>query len=165
MISRLRPLGIAISFEERTYRLGEPIDLTIKLTPRRDCEVREGRIDLMVEGRWASTVTYEKPTYVKVPRGMGSRMGGPSMGLEQVGTETKEMVKNRKETSAHGSAVFLENSMLKSGRPYQYSVRLEIRLQPPAYPTDAKIKWWLQTEIDVADARDTKRRNKVSIAV
>ena len=67
MISRLRPLDVAISFEERTYRLGEPIDLTIELMPHRDCDVREGRIDLMVEERWfeRSTVSMEKPIIVQ----------------------------------------------------------------------------------------------------
>ena len=43
MISRLRPLEIELSFEDRTYRLGDSIDLEVALSPRRDCLVREGR--------------------------------------------------------------------------------------------------------------------------
>ena len=161
MISRLRPLDVAISFEERAYRLGELIDLTIELMPHRDCHVREGRIDLMVEERWKEqyTLSMEKPVIVQPPRGIGPPV--------QVGTETvtKDVNKDHKETSVHSSARFLENARLESGTPYQHSVRFEIQPEPPGHATDAKIKWWLQTVIDIASARDIKPRNRVSIAV
>ena len=91
MVSRLRPLDLAISFEERTYELGETIDLTFELTPHRDCHIREGRVDLMVEERWTekSTFTVEVPIMQRSSTGMS----GTAM---QVGTttETKEIVKN-----------------------------------------------------------------------
>ena len=86
MVSRLRPLDLEILFRERTYRLGEPIDLTVELSPRRDCDVREGRIDLMVEEQWTdrSIVSYEKPVVQTGPRG----------GVRVIGTtpETREIV-------------------------------------------------------------------------
>ena len=112
----------------------------------------------MVEERWfeRSTVSMEKPIIVR-------GLAGPV----QHGTETvtKEVKRDHKVTWVHSSAVFLEDARLESGTPYQHSVRLEIQPEPPGHATDAKIKWWLQTVIDVASARDIKPRNRVSIAV
>ena len=84
MISRLRPLDLAISFKERTYGLGERIDLTIEMTPHRDCHVREGRVDLMVEARWTetSTLTVEMPIMQRASSGFGGSVG-------QIGTTTE----------------------------------------------------------------------------
>ena len=163
MISRLRPMDVAISFRERTYRISEAIDLTIELTPHRDCHVREGHVDLMVEERWTerSTISYEKPVYTT---SSGIR-GGAS--IKEIGTttETKQVVVNHKETSAHSSVAFLESVRLVSGTPARYNIRLEIQPEPPSHTVDAKLKWWLQTVVDVVGARDIKPRSKVSIAV
>ena len=97
MISRLRPLELTTSFQERTYRLGETIDLAIKLTPRIDCEIREGRVDLVVEERWTerSMMTYEKP----ILQTSGGARGGVTM--QQIGTETvtKEIVRNTRKST------------------------------------------------------------------
>ena len=161
MISRLRPLDLTISFEERTYGVGETIDLTIDLMPHRDCQIREGRVDLMLEERWTerSTVTVEVPLVHRNPASMASGI--------QVGstTEIKEVVTRHKESSVRSRVVFLESVRLVSGRTARYSVRLEIQPDPPSGPHDAKRKWWLQTVIDVAGARDIKPRHKVTIAV
>ena len=163
MISRLRPMDVAISFRERAYRMGESIDLTIELTPHRDCQVREGRVDLMVEERWTerTTLTTEKPVYAS--------SGGPrgSASVKQIGTTTeiKQVVVNNKETSAHSSIVLLESVRFASGTPVLYNVRLEIQPEPPSHTVDIKLKWWLQAVVDVVGARDIKSRSKVSIAV
>ena len=57
MLSRLRPLGVAVIFEDRTYKLGETVDLTLELSPRRDIEVREGRVDLVCDTRDTKVVS------------------------------------------------------------------------------------------------------------
>ena len=159
MISRLRPLDVEISFPERTYRLGEPIDLTVELTPRRDCDVREGRIDLMVEEQWTerSTVTYEKPVVQTGLRGQVRVIGST--------TETRELVREHKEKYAHSSAAFLEAARLDAGKSARYRITLQIQPEPPARAKEARVRWWLQTVIDVAGARDIRARTKVVIAV
>jgi len=156
-------MDVAISFRERTYGVGDTIDLTIELRPHRDCHVREGRVDLMVEEQWTerSTLTTEKPVFASTggARGVGN--------VKQIGTttQTKIVEVNHKETSAHSSITFLENERLASGSPASYSVRLEIQSEPPSHTVDVKLKWWLQTVVDVVGARDIKPRSKVSIAV
>ena len=159
MVSRLRPLDLEISFRERTYRLGEPIDLTVELSPRRDCDVREGRIDLMVEEQWTehSTVSYEKPVVQTGLRGEVRVIGTT--------TETRQIVREHKEQYAHSSEALLEATRLKGGRSKAYRVRLQIQGEPPARASQAKVRWWLQTVIDVAGARDVRARKKIDISV
>ena len=167
MISRLRPLDIELSFEDRTYRLGDPIDLEIELSPRRDCLVREGRVDLVVEARWTerSTRTVETPIYLNT--GTGGSVHGTRGGYRmQIGTEvkTEDTVRNFKETSTHASVGFLQDASLRSGRPSRHRLRLQIATDDP--PTlEAKTRWWLQVVIDVAGARDIKPRRKINIFV
>ena len=132
MISRLRPLDLAISFAERTYGIGETIDLTIDLTPHRDCLIREGRVDLMVEEKWTerSTVTIEIPHTHQSAGGAAESWSGQ----RGTTTETREVATDHKETSVHGSVVFVESVRFVSGRPDQYRIRLEIQQEPPPNP-------------------------------
>ena len=51
VISRLRPLGVNLDFGDQSYMLGGTIDISVELNPRRDVEVREGRVDLVCEVR------------------------------------------------------------------------------------------------------------------
>ena len=160
MISRLRPIHVSVSFEDRPYKLGESIGLTIEMTPSRDCHVREGRIDLVLEEQWTerSTVTHAEPGL------LGSR--GLNTGVtRQVGTTTvtRQITKDHKEKSVHSGAVFLEDAGLQSGEPARHNVRLQIQPGAPPHSGEAKARWWLQTVIDVAGARDIKPRHKVVI--
>ena len=162
MISRLRPIDVSISFDDREYRLGETIDVTIEMTPNRECRVREGHVDLILEERWTerSTLTIEKPVFSS---GGGALRYGPP---QQVGTttETREISKDHKETSVHGSTVFLDNAQLKPGWPSRHHVTVQIQPEAPAHAGESKTRWWLQTVIDVAGARDIKPRHKVKIS-
>ena len=60
MLSRLLPLGIKVNFEDRPYKLGETINLTLELSPRLEIEVREGRVDLVCDMRYTQVVTVMK---------------------------------------------------------------------------------------------------------
>ena len=161
MISRLRPIDVSVSFDDRDCKLGESIDVTVQMKPNRDCHVREGRIDLMVEERWTerSTLTVDIPIIQSVSSGFGGS-------AQQMGTTTeiRQVVKDHKETSPNSSVVFLEAAHLSSGRRVEHRVRLEVRTDTPTRTGDAKVKWWLQTVLDVAGARDIKPRQKVKIS-
>ena len=161
MISRLRPIDVTTSFEDRSYKLGEVIDVTIDMTPNRDCLAREGRVDLVLEEQWkeTSTLSYEKPIFQTVSTGRSAT-------VQQVGstTETKQVTKDYKESSVSSRAVFLEDARLRSGKAARHSVRLQIQPQVPPHTGEAKIKWWVQTVIDVAGARDIKPRQRVTVS-
>ena len=124
VISRLRPLGVKLDFGDRSYKLGETINITVELNPRGDVEVREGRVDLVCEVRWREIST------VKV---VASRGGMPKLGGYAPPTAwvTKQVTKDRKETYVHSSVVFLTNTQLHSGAPGRYNTRLDIQPEPP----------------------------------
>ena len=46
-----RPMEIRINFEERSYKLGATIDLTVKVDPAREVRVRGGTLEWILEER------------------------------------------------------------------------------------------------------------------
>ena len=54
MLSRLRPLKMAVSAEERSYLRGETVDIRVEIKANRDTEVREGRLDLVCKERYTT---------------------------------------------------------------------------------------------------------------
>ena len=158
MISRLRPIDVSVSFDDRDYKLGESIDATIDMKPNRDCLVREGRVDIVLEERWTEEYTFsdEQPIISATA----------DSGAGQAGTETitKEVKKKHRETSIYGMVTFLQDEELTSGREVTRKVRVNIKPDRPAHAREGATSWWLQTVIDVAGARDVKPRHKVKIS-
>ena len=157
VISRLfRPLGVKLDFGDRSYNLGEPINITVELNPRDDVEVREGRVDLVCEVRWTEIST------VKVMAHQGGARSGHSPSPAWL---TKQVSKSRKVTYVHSTVVFLTNTQLHSGAPGRYNTRLDIQPEPPEHAAEGTVKWQLVTAIDLAGARDFTRKRKVQVTV
>ena len=160
MLSRLFPLGVKVSFEDRVYKLGETIDLTVELSPKRDMEVREGRVDLVCEEHWTEFST------VMVPVSRASRGEAASASGGRVLPEAripKQVHEEHRESYVHSSVVFLEDTRLASGRTGSHNARLEIQPEPPPHALDGKVRWRLVTTTDVAGARDIKARRLVKV--
>ena len=153
MLSRLFPLGVRVSFEDRAYKLGEMINLTVEVSPRRDIEVREGRVELIREEVWREVVTALTPA----KRGYAPVMSGHPPSVLQRRTKTT------REALVHSSVVFLENTQLASGTTRSYDARLEIEKEPPPHAGEGKVSWRLVTTTDVAGARDIKARRLVKV--
>ena len=49
------PVEVRVSFDGRPYTLGERIHVGVELSPRRDVDVAEVRVDLVCEETWAET--------------------------------------------------------------------------------------------------------------
>ncbi len=157
MLSRLFPLGVKISFEDRVYKLGETIDLTVELSPKRDMEVRGGRVDLVCEEHW----TVRSTVMVPVSRRGGGHLAPGAVHAPRI---PKQVHKEYRETFVHSSVVFLEDARLASGRTSRYNARLEIQPEPPPHAREGKVRWRLVTTTDVAGARDIKARRPVKVA-
>ena len=159
MLSRLRPLELTVSHVDRTYGSGESIEITVEGSARRDCYVRQGRVELGVDARWTdrSTRTVEIPIYQRA--GTGSH-------VQQAGTRTevKETVVKHRENGVQGSVVFLEDVRLTSGEPFRRSVELRVPAKQ-SFPAVANVTWTLRTVVRVAGARDVRRRSKVNVRV
>ena len=164
MVTRLRPLDVNLAFEDRLYKLGETIDLYLDLTARRELEVREGRVDLVCEERWAERFTVMAKVVTPLGTGGGVMSGGGSV---RVITQTvpRQVYKEHKETYVHSSVVFLQDIRLDPAGTGRYDARLEIQPEPPPHADGANLRWSLVATIDVAGARDIKTRRKVKVTL
>ncbi len=153
MLGRLFPLGVKVTFEDRAYKLGEAIILTVELRPRRDIEVREGRVDLIREEVWREVFTVMMP----VKRGYAPAMSGQPPSVSQQRTKTS------REAYVHSSILFLEDTQLASGRTCSYDARLEIGSEAPPHARDGKVTWRLVTTANIPGARDIKARRLVRV--
>ncbi len=52
MVSRLRPIDISITFEDRAYQLGETIRVDVEVTPHMDVTVREAHMEIVCLARY-----------------------------------------------------------------------------------------------------------------
>ena len=174
MVYRLRPLDLEFDFDDRPYRLGDTIKLTVGMNPKADVQIREARVDLVCQERYSekSTMSMEVPIIGQVSGGRGSSS------VIQMGTETvtKQVNKEQKETHVHSSVVFDSDSELSSQRPRRVDVDLEIEPVPPPHAADAKalvkdpsrswsFAWTLVAEVNVVRGRNPKKQRKVQITL
>ncbi len=181
MVYRLKPLELSLDFEDRTYKLGDTISVRVELVPNRNVDVREVRVDLMLDERFSHTSgsSMEMPVYQSTPSiGGMSGMGGGGSASRQIGT-TKLSVdagKDRRTTRVHSSAAFLQDTRLTPGMPNVHDTRLEIDPTPPEHLDEAKalvsdagsswsFKWTLVATVDVVRGRNPKRQRVVKTAL
>ena len=163
MVTRLRPLEVSMSFEDRSYKLGETIDITLELSARRDVMVNEGRVDIICQENYQQTFTVP----VTKPAAPDSRgQGSPAITI----TGSKQVTQNRSESYSHGCNVFVSEARLRSGASSRHSVRLKTSQEPPLHMSDPtvtklEVKWTLVATFDVAQARDVTERQPVRIAL
>ena len=167
MLTRVFPLNVKVSFEDRPYKLGETINLTMELSPRRDMEVREGRVDLVCEEHWTESSTLMVPDRRSYggAAGIGGAAGFRGAGAAYVPPPMvpKQATEEHRETYVHSSVVFLENAQLRSGVAARYNPRLDIDTEPPPHADKATLSWRLKTTVDVAGARDITARRPVKV--
>ena len=156
MLYRLRPLDVKLDFENRSYNLGETIDLTVELTPNGDVQVREGRVDLVCEEHYVEDFT--------VQGGDIYSARGVSRGVRRSDVSFARRVhKEHTESYVHNSVVFLENARLSSGTTGTHKVRLEIPTELPRRRAAGTVKWRLRTAVNVVRGRDVKRQRAVKV--
>ena len=160
MVFRLRPLDIKLEFDDRSYKLGDTIDVNVALEPHGDVDVREGRLDLVCEERYTETYSVMVPVKWTTTRHAG-QVSVPKQG-----------VKERKESYVHSSVVFLEDTRLRSGRTARHRAALRIEPVPPTHLDEAKalvrdagsawsFKWTVVASVNVVRGRDPRSQRKV----
>ena len=153
MVSRFFPLGINIAFEQRPYKLGETIHLTVKLVPRRDIRVREVRVDLVCEIRRIKVPTVQ----VRRPLPSGLPVAIPTSSAHRRVSETYT------DAYVQGSAVFLQGGRLLSGRTSRHNVGLKIQPELPTRQSEG-MRWRLVTTAEVVGGRHITARRTVNVA-
>ena len=166
MVTRLRPLEVTMVFEDRSYKLGEPIDIDLELKATRDVVIGVGRIDLMCRENYKQTTTV---TYMEnyARRNFGwKKLSKPYVAF----TDNKKITRTRNETYSHSGALFLTDTRLRSGATSKHSVRLEIGLERTENMSDSSVTegeapWELVATFDLALARDFTKRQTARIDV
>ena len=150
------PLRIGMDFQDRPYVLGETIDLTIELKARRSVQVREARVELMCEHRYAESYTRMIP--VRHPGAPLMRGAPPPMTMVP-----KREVIERVESHVHGSVVLLKDGRLDSGQTVRHDVKLEIRPEPLPQTGSGVLIWTLVTTVDISGGRDVAESRRVTV--
>ena len=154
MVSRLRPLEVTLDVDNRGYKLGDSVPITVGLTAARDVEIREGRVELVCEETYAETFTVTGPTIYA--------SSGRSAPRAQV---PRTVTKQHKETYVHSDVVFLSDTRLNAGDSEKYRTHLEIQDEPPPHASSGSVKWTLVVVIDVARARDVTKRKALKVTL
>ena len=161
MLTRLFPLGVKVSFEGRVYKPGETINLTVELSPKRDMEVREGRVDLVGEEHWtesSSVMVPDRRAIKEQARLFSTTYVGRPPAVTMI---PKQVTTSHRDSFVHRRVVFLENAQLRSGVAAVYNLRLDIDSELPLHAD--KASWRLKTTVDVAGARDITARRLVKV--
>ena len=132
MVYKLKPLELSFDFDDRQYELGDTVQIRVELLPNTDVRLREARVDLICEERFARA----QATISVGAGGPGAAQGGnvftstdyvpPSSSVGQYG-----------ESYVHSSTSFLKNTALPYGTPSAYEIRLRIQPVPPKHLKEA----------------------------
>lgn len=151
------PLEVSSDFEDRTYKPGEAIRLTVDLAVRREVEVKEARVELVCDERYvesyASVQALEPPAGLISPR----RKGPPTMLVP------KRQVTEIQKTYVHSSAVFLKDKQLGQNARPQHKVSLEIERKPLSGAVASRVTWTLLTTVETDEGPFTSDSRKVAI--
>ena len=106
MVYKLKPLELSFDFDDRQYELGDTVQIRVELLPNTDVRLREARVDLICEERFARA----QATISVGAGGPGAAQGGnvftstdyvpPSSSVGQYG-----------ESYVHSSTSFLKNTL------------------------------------------------------
>lgn len=159
-MSWLRPLDVTVTFEDRTYKLGESIQVTVELSARDSVQVRAGTIALICDERWVDMWTVQ----VSAHRWGRVSDSGISRGLPRA-TITKRGSQVNHDRFYPSSARLLGNERLSPGEPYRYDATLDIPPEGPPHAYDATVTWQLAATFDVARARDVTEIRPVTVVL
>ena len=157
-LSRLYPLDMSLTFDNRPYSLGDAIHVLVELTPRRDVSIREARLDLVCEEDFILSYTVMSP-------------GRPSMTSHRNPGEVfvnppllrRRVKKEEKDTFVHSSVPLLGNGVLRRDAAVQVEADLDINSQAPPRVSVASIEWRLEGVVNVVMARDVRVQYGVKI--
>ena len=169
MVYKLKPLELALEFEDRIYELGDTIDIELSLAPNGDVEVREGRVDLLCEEVYSTS----QAGIVGIT---GDAMQGGNVFKSTDYVPMSSWVSQRTDSYVHSGVVFLTDTTLRPGSSGTYSAKLQIQSQPPKHLDEARdlhrdaesswsFKWRLMASVDIVRGRNPKRQRTVKVSL
>ena len=156
----MRPLEVSLTFDDRPYRLGGLMPVTVDLSARRDVTIRAGWVDLVCHEEWTANFVIDAPTSSR-PMIVGG--GGLPATVMPTPTAPRRVSEERKQSYVHSRLVFLEPLRLPEGSNVTYNPRLQIVTDPPDHIAVSTVTWKLALVIDVACALDIHRSCPVQV--
>ena len=146
--------------EERPFRLGGLIPVTVDLRARRDVALRAGWVDLVCHEEWMANFVIDAPTSFR-PMIVGG--GGLPATVMPTPTAPRRVSEEMKQTYVHSRLVFLDGLQLPEGSNVTYNPRLEIAPDPPDHVAVSTVTWKLALVIDLPHALDVHRARPVEV--
>lgn len=163
MVSRLRPVDIAISFDDRTYQLGETIRIDVVVTPKVDVTVREARVELVCLARY--TEIGKRQQFAGIARGdTGFHVQEP------FGSDLTSDTREAESAFSYPGPTFMKELILSTGSPNRHRLKLDVPSELPESVSGfgprsrAKTEWSIRVSMDVASARDVSESAPVNIS-
>lgn len=163
MVSRLRPIGIAITFEDRAYQLGETIRVGVEVTPQTDVTIREARGYIVCLARY--TEIGKRQQFAGIARG---DTGVPVP--ESFGSDLTADTRESQSEFTYPGPTFMKELRLSAGTPNRHRVSLDVPSELPEIVAGfgprsrAKTEWSIHVSMDVAGARDVSESAPVNIS-
>lgn len=159
LIGRFRPLTINSEFALRSYNLGDDIDLTVQLETKRDLQLREGRVDLECEERYAET--YMRMHETRHSPGFITTRGRPQIEAPA----PKREVLQFSNLFVHSSVVFLENTDIHSKSLNTFKFRLDIQREWPPHANAGTVTWFIVTKVRDVSGREFINKREIEITL
>ena len=153
------PMRVVMEFEGRVYRLGGAIELTVHLSPARDVHILRGRVDLVLEERYAETFTR-----MEAPRAAAGLISTKARPISTIMVPKRE-VREHIDTSVHSSTMFLEDSHLDRDKTHTFEATLNIQPVPPTHGRGGTLTWTLVTTIETPGGRDIAESLEVAVTL
>lgn len=171
MFFKPRTVPISLKFEDRTYKLGDTIEVVVELKPTHKVEVRGGMVELVLEEKFTKTETV---------RTMG--MGGSASMQGGVVTRSNDYLAatptttSKIEKSVRSTGSLVGTTVIDAGQSYSYTVKVPIGISEPKHLQDAKeleqdstqswsFTWKLVATVDVPRGKDAKAEAVVKVRV
>ena len=160
MVYRGDSMKFSLTFEDRSYKFGETVDLAV-FGPTSDATIRSARIDLVCEQKYSN--------WEGVPQVVsGARLSMTS--ISQGGGSSSNT-----EEAVHSSHEFLRDTRLSSDGDTRFLVKLDIERKGPSWAPDEKLlrraksssmtfDWFLVLNVDVRMGRNSSTRSKINIS-
>ena len=134
MIARLRPIDLTVNFEDRIYRLGETVSLSVVIKPIRNATITDCKIQLLYEEQWEEFFFVSVPRFPSSPRsGRESSFTGPPI--------SKHVVERHREEIVHTTICFLQNTELSEEKLEMYPLQFPIGPIHAGRPIAQTIRW------------------------
>ena len=153
-------MDVSLTVEDRPFKLGGLIPVTVDLLARREVTIRGGWVDLVCHEEWTASFVIEAPTSSR-PTIVGG--GGLPATVMPTPTAPRRVSEERKQTYVHSRLVFLEALQLPEGANVTYNTRLEVVPDPPDHIVVSTVTWKLALAIDLPRALDIHKSYPIQV--